>query len=102
MRLFIPVIIIIIVFFGFIYILTRGSERPSGAVIEQGLLHNLNFEPMKWDYKMGKETKASNGKPAWPVVYHITTSEKGTEKEIITLKLLFYQEGIIWKTEKVE
>jgi hypothetical protein len=93
--------VLLIVIFGAVYMITNKSPRPSQNEIEFALTNTLKYNPIKWDFKFGKETKASNGVPAWPVTYEITTSE-GTEKKIVTLTLLFYKEGYDWKTEKVE
>ena len=101
MKFFIACVVLILIIFGVVYKVTKTSPRPTQEDIKYALVNTLKYTPIKWDYKFGRETKASNGAPAWPVIFDITTSE-GTTKKIVTLKLLFYMEGVEWKTEKIE
>jgi hypothetical protein len=101
MEFFIAVVVILLIFFGVVYTVTKGSPQPTRADIEYALKKYLGYSPIEWDFKFGKETKASNGNPAWPVIYHITTSSVGKGRREIILKLLFYREGYDWKTEKI-
>ena len=101
MKYYIACIVLLLIIFFAVYKVTRTSPQPSQADIEYALVNTLKYTPIKWDFKFGRETKASNGAPAWPVIFEITTFS-GTIKNIVTLKLLFYKEGYEWKTEKIE
>lgn len=101
MKFFIACIVLLFIVFGAVYMVTKTSPRPTQADIEYALVNTLKYTPIKWDFKFGMETRASNGAPAWPVIFDIITSE-GTTKKIVTFKLLFYKEGYEWKTEKIE
>lgn len=102
MKLFMAVAIVLIIALGSVYLVTKGSPRPTTADIEVGLNQYLKYTPIKWDFKFGKETKTANGVPAWSVIYHITTSSAGTNEQNVTLILLFHKEGYEWVTEKKE
>ena len=101
MKFIIPVIVLALIIFGAVYMVTKSSPQPSQNDIQYALENTLKYSPIKWDYKFEKETKASNGSPAWPVTFEVTTSE-GITKKIVTFKLLFYKDGYDWKTEKIE
>lgn len=102
MKLSIAVVVVLLITFGAVYMVTKGSPQPTRADIEYNLERHLKYMPSRWDYKFGKETKTSNGTPAWPVIFEIITSSAGENEKVETFTLLFYKEGYDWETEKVE
>ena len=93
-------IIVILCFFVGIYFITQQAPTPNAAAIQFALDRYIDFTPMKWDYEFGKESTTTNGTPAKPVIYHITTTEGRKQKEV-ELTLLFYKVDKEWKTEKL-
>ena len=102
MKLNIAIVVVLLITFVVVYMVTRGSPQPTRADIEYNIERHLKYMPARWDYKFGKETKASNGTHAWPVIFEILTSSAGVNEKVETFTLLFYREGYEWKTEKVE
>ena len=102
MKLFIAVVAVLLVSFGVVYMVTKGSPQPTKSDIAYVLDQYLKYSPVRWDFKFGKETKASNGAPAWPIIFEILTSTAGENEKVETFTLLFYREGYEWKTEKIE
>ena len=101
MKLFITVVLVIAFSLGVVYLMTGGSPQPDKYVISHALEEYMDYKPMQWDWKFGRETTNAEGIPAWPVTYHVTTSSPGKGKEIKMFTLLFWKDGYNWKTAEL-
>ena len=101
MKLFIVIVMVLFVALGVVYNVSKASPRPNKSAVAFALERNVNYTPVLWNYEFGDETARADGTPAWPVIYNITTSSPGKGKEIVEMKLLFYLDGLDWKTDKI-
>lgn len=96
----ISVIILALTAFG-VYHVMKGSPKPNKSEIAYAYERLIKTPAIKWTYEFGDETRTAEGTPAWPVIYRLTLSGEGMQTREETITLLFWKDGLEWRTKRM-